>query len=544
MASVLVVVRRRRRLRDKKRKEKQQKKLLKQSDQEKRGMGFDAGGEAPARQRISSYHVARSEGGVDELVVDIGAVMGLDIGGSLAKMCYFRLLPPDGQEGKEDSPLSPFISRAPRGDTEAGDENGDGPHTSSSMRRSKSLGSLNGTAANQAALRRFYTFMDNAHEREGRLGVRDEHLTCSVPELGGLLHFFRFETRHMGEAVDLVKLSSIHDNMKSIGCTGGGAYKYEDFIQEKLSVHIEQMDEMECLVRGMQFAIANIPNECYSYEQERPLASGSADTADAVSPEDSAWSRKWAAKEQQDTFRNMRMRKIARLRDKVDRTQKVHKSSEQLRCSYPALVISIGSGVSILKVEGPTKFERVSGSSIGGGTFWGLCRLLTGATDYDETLDMATMGNSDTLDMVVGDIYGQDYNKFQLSSDTLASSFGKVITREDPRANVANEDIAKSLILMVSMNIGQVAYLNAKLYDAPTLYFVGNFLRHNEISARRLSFAIDYWSGGEMQALFLEHEGYLGALGAFLKSGIEDEGGLPEGVTSGLNSWREERVGD
>lgn len=32
-----------------------------------------------------------------------------------------------------------------------------------------------------------------------------------------------------------------------------------------------------------------------------------------------------------------------------------------------------------------------------------------------------------------------------------------------------------------------------------------------------LSYAIDYWSEGEKQAYFLRHEGYLGAVGAFLK---------------------------
>lgn len=70
--------------------------------------------------------------------------------------------------------------------------------------------------------------------------------------------------------------------------------------------------------------------------------------------------------------------------------------------------------------------------------------------------------------------------------------------------------------------MSQVAYLNAKLFDTRRIYFVGNFLRHNHLSGRQLSFAIDYWSSGEMEALFLEHEGYLGALGAFLMSGTEE----------------------
>lgn len=41
---------------------------------------------------------------------------------------------------------------------------------------------------------------------------------------------------------------------------------------------------------------------------------------------------------------------------------------------YPYLVVNIGSGVSVLKVSSARSFERVSGSSIGGGTYWGLCR--------------------------------------------------------------------------------------------------------------------------------------------------------------------------
>lgn len=49
------------------------------------------------------------------------------------------------------------------------------------------------------------------------------------------------------------------------------------------------------------------------------------------------------------------------------------------------------------QVDGPAVFKRVSGSSIGGGTYWGLCRLLTGATSYDESLDMASQGDSDKV---------------------------------------------------------------------------------------------------------------------------------------------------
>ncbi|CAM9803199.1 unnamed protein product [Ectocarpus sp. 12 AP-2014] len=218
---------------------------------------------------------------------------------------------------------------------------------------------------------------------------------------------------------------------------------------------------------------------------------------------------------------------MAEVSAKREYTVKVGRSiaDEPATTAYPALVVSLGSGVSIIKVDGPAKFKRVSGSSIGGGTYWGLCRLLTEATSYDESLDMARQGNSDKVDMLVGDIYGRGYSKFQLSSNTLASSFGKVGGMEapgKPGSGVSEEDLVQSLLVMITMNIGQVAYLNAKLHNTRRIYFVGNFLRHNRLSGQQLAFAIDYWSSGEMEALFLEHEGYCGALGSFLMSGTEE----------------------
>jgi pantothenate kinase len=45
---------------------------------------------------------------------------------------------------------------------------------------------------------------------------------------------------------------------------------------------------------------------------------------------------------------------------------------------WPYLLVNIGSGVSIGRVDGEGRYQRVSGTNIGGGTFWGLGRLLTG----------------------------------------------------------------------------------------------------------------------------------------------------------------------
>lgn len=121
---------------------------------------------------------------------------------------------------------------------------------------------------------------------------------------------------------------------------------------------------------------------------------------------------------------------------------------------------------------------------------------------------------------MVGDIYGQNsdaLDKLGLTADVVASSFGKLVAKQHPARGLNQEDLARALLLMVTNNIGQVAYLNAKLHKTKRIFFVGNFLRQNTLSQRRLSYAINYWSQGKMEALFLEHEGYFGALGAFLK---------------------------
>ena len=78
-------------------------------------------------------------------------------------------------------------------------------------------------------------------------------------------------------------------------------------------------------------------------------------------------------------------------------------------------------------------------------------------------------------------------------------------------------DIARSLLYIISNDIGQISCLYAMLHKVNRIYFGGFFLRHRPVSLHTISFAINYWSKGEVQANFLRHEGYLGAIGAFLK---------------------------
>ena len=238
---------------------------------------------------------------------------------------------------------------------------------------------------------------------------------------------------------------------------------------------------------------------------------------------------------------------------------------------YPYLLVNIGSGVSMVKVSGPRQYSRIGGTSLGGGTLWGLLSLITGARSFDEMLSLADKGDNTAVDMLVGDIYGEGYGKIGLKKETIASSFGKVYKMKraaereaedggglangdswsgadgdheepedtisaDPSNAVENdptdtealgalgrgrafkpEDVSRSLLYAVSYNIGQIAYLQSCKHDLEHIYFGGSFIRGHRQTMNTLSYAIDYWSQGEKQAYFLRHEGYLGAVGAFLK---------------------------
>ncbi len=73
---------------------------------------------------------------------------------------------------------------------------------------------------------------------------------------------------------------------------------------------------------------------------------------------------------------------------------------------FPKLLVSIGSGVSMIKVNNFSSYERVSGTMIGGGTLLGLSNLLTGINDLDSIIEMSKKGDHTKVDMLIKDIYG------------------------------------------------------------------------------------------------------------------------------------------
>lgn len=56
------------------------------------------------------------------------------------------------------------------------------------------------------------------------------------------------------------------------------------------------------------------------------------------------------------------------------------------------------------------------------------------------------------------------------------------------------EDLARSLLLSISNDIGQIAYLHAKLHNLDKIYFGGFFIRGHPLTMHTITYAINFWS--------------------------------------------------
>lgn len=265
----------------------------------------------------------------------------------------------------------------------------------------------------------------------------------------------------------------IGDSTKRVMITGGGAHKYSKLIEETMNVKVCKMEEMEMLVDGLNFFVQNhVYQEIFTYNYEKK--------------------------------------------------EKHYVAEDMLTTFFPYLLVNIGSGVSVLRVDGFGKYERVSGSSVGGGTFWGLCKLLTKVKTFDEVEQLSMAGHNENVDLMVSDIYGsKGFESLGLGGDVIASSFGRIgserhVHEPAEPSEYDPGDLIRSLLFMITNNLTQIAFLNAEKHKIQRVIFAGGFLRTNPYVWMRLSYGINFWSKGSMEALFLQHDGYLGALGTFL----------------------------
>ncbi|KAG8277189.1 Pantothenate kinase 4, partial [Homalodisca vitripennis] len=260
---------------------------------------------------------------------------------------------------------------------------------------------------------------------------------------GSRLHFVKFETKYIASCLDFVRQNLVASRElmtgKKIKATGGGAYRYADLLHEKLGLSADLLRQDMAMLRLTVTSMwAMLKFLELSYRKPLPIlrqrskSSGLVDNVIAESRRPFSWFVALLV-DKEDEMACLIKGCNFLLKNISDEAFIYHRHGDpeyefQLADPniFPYLLVNIGSGVSIMKVESEDKYERIGGTATGGGTFWGLGSLLTKAKGFDELLELAEKGDHRHADMLVRDIYGGDYQTLGLPGDLIASSFGKV----------------------------------------------------------------------------------------------------------------------
>jgi type II pantothenate kinase len=171
----------------------------------------------------------------------------------------------------------------------------------------------------------------------------------------------------------------------------------------------------------------------------------------------------------------------------------------------PHLLVSLGTGTSILRIGEDGHVTRVGGTGLGGGTLRGFGELLLAESDHAALTSLALAGDRRRIDLLVSDIYQK--NDIPLQGDLTAANLGRVRSRE-PR------DVANAITGLIGENVGLLAAALARQERSPHLLdivYAGATLSKNVPLRDVLEFAT---SIGGARARFLPHGEFVGALGA------------------------------
>lgn len=59
----------------------------------------------------------------------------------------------------------------------------------------------------------------------------------------------------------------MHQNVRGLCCTGGGAHKFHTLFARKADdIELQTCDELDCTIKGLNFLLKLLPHEVYTFE--------------------------------------------------------------------------------------------------------------------------------------------------------------------------------------------------------------------------------------------------------------------------------------
>ena len=151
----------------------------------------------------------------------------------------------------------------------------------------------------------------------------------------------------------------------------------------------------------------------------------------------------------------------------VEETKAIGRGGLYLSGLSKAIVVSMGTGTSIVMAGNNGENIRLGGTGVGGGTLRGLSKILLNVNSTDNIIALAERGDLKNIDLKLGDITKKDIIP-GMPDYLTASNFGKV-------SDLATKsDIALGILNMVFETIGMMGIFAAAQFELKDIILIGN----------------------------------------------------------------------
>ncbi len=173
--------------------------------------------------------------------------------------------------------------------------------------------------------------------------------------------------------------------------------------------------------------------------------------------------------------------------------------------SEKAIIVSMGTGTSLVYAERGGHFEYLGGTGIGGGTLMGLSGKMLGFTNIKHIVEVAKSGNLENIDLRIKDISKKSISP-TLSSDITASNFGKMSD------TATAEDIAFGIINMIFETAATLSIFAAREKGCTDIILIGQLSEFPQAKTLFKNFEKTF----PVKFIIPEHASHATAIGAAL----------------------------
>jgi len=151
----------------------------------------------------------------------------------------------------------------------------------------------------------------------------------------------------------------------------------------------------------------------------------------------------------------------------IEETRAIGKGGLYLSGLNKAVVVSMGTGTSVVIAGSDGESIRLGGTGVGGGTLQGLAKMLLNVTGTENIIALAEQGDLKNIDLKIGDITKKDIIP-GMPEHLTAANFGKI------NDLATKSDIALGIVNMVFETIGMVSIFAARQFTLRDIVLIGN----------------------------------------------------------------------